>query len=130
MLLLSSWPALAVLVHAMADCTAQVCRGFGEGRPSAADHPYHHMNERKRRKNPVNYADEPVVDGLRLAPKRKKGGAKQGDPASRWSQGPMPAPVLVITKLLTPHAGLHHCIRLSCAPRGAGLMRVICTVIC
>ena len=71
------------------------------------------MNERKRRKNPVNYADEPVVDGLRYAPKRKKvGGTKQGDPASRWSQGPMPAPVLVITELLSLKGALHHCSRL------------------
>ncbi len=92
-----------------AACTAQVCRGVGEGRPSAADHPYHHMNERKRRKNPVNYADEPVVDGLRHAPKRKKvGGAKQGDAAPRWSQGPMPAPVLVIARLLTHERAHHH----------------------
>ena len=130
MVLLSSFSALAVLVHATAGCTAQVCRGFGEGRPSAADHPYHHMNERKRRKNPVNYADEPIVDGLRHAPKRKKGGAKQGDPASRWSQGPMPAPILVIKELLTPHCGLHHCIRLCCAFGCAGLLPISCVVIC
>ena len=85
-------------VSAMVVWPAQVCRGFGEGRPSAADHPYHHMNERKRRRNPVNYADEPFEDGLRHAPKKKHaGGAKRGDPASRWSQGPMPAPILVIT---------------------------------
>ncbi len=59
------------------------------------------MNERKRRKNPVNYADEPDIDGSRHNPKKKKlAGAKRGDPASKWSQGPMPAPVLVITKAI------------------------------
>ena len=75
----------------------QVCRGFGEGKPSSADHPFHHMNERKRRKNPVNYADEPDLDGLRHAPKKKKfSGAKHADSASKWAQGPLPAPFLVI----------------------------------
>ena len=103
----------------IAACTVQVCRGLGEGRPSAADHPYHHMNERKRRKNPVNYADEPDADGLRHAPKRKKvGGAKQGDPASKWSQGPMPAPVLVITKLLVPDSAQRRCSRPCGSPWG------------
>ena len=75
----------------------QVCRGFGEGKPSSADHPFHHMNERKRRKNPVNYADEPDLDGLRHAPKKKRfSGAKHADSASKWAQGPLPAPFLVI----------------------------------
>lgn len=81
----------------------QVLRGFGEGKPSAADHPFHHMNERKRRKNIVNYADEPDIDGLRHAPKKRKfSGAKRGDPSSKWSQGPMPAPVLVRNKYICP----------------------------
>lgn len=75
----------------------QVCRGFGEGKPSSADHPFHHLNERKRRKNPVNYADEPDLDGLRHAPKKKRFlGAKHADNASKWAQGPLPAPFLVI----------------------------------
>ena len=75
----------------------QVCRGFGEGKPSSADHPFHHMNERKRRKNPVNYADEPDLNGLRHAPKKKRfSGAKHADSASKWAQGPLPAPFLVI----------------------------------
>ena len=75
----------------------QVCRGFGEGKPSSADHPFHHLNERKRRKNPVNYADEPDLDGLRHAPKKKRfSGAKHADSASKWAQGPLPAPFLVI----------------------------------
>ena len=72
----------------------QVCRGFGEGKPTSADHPFHHMNERKRRKNAVSYADEPDLDGLRHAPKKKKF-SKHTDTASKWAQGPLPAPFLV-----------------------------------
>lgn len=76
-----------------------MCRGFGEGKPSAADHPYRHMNERKQRQNTVNYADDSDTDGLRHPPKKKKlTGIKRGDPSSKWSHGPMPAPVLVINE--------------------------------